>query len=251
MAFSLRRGSLEHQTNVPDFMGAETSGAAWANIWGSLRASEQHAVGSKNVQQMHLVQDTVLSSLWIMNKLVGPSRKTNEEVRPHPLHCLPCGGSRCAFATRRPSQERDYYRGGPPQNGSEIPSFSGSRNGPYKDKRFGATLRNDHDNFSPAFAGLRFGKPSKQSCTQGNLQKPQKTFRKLKTARNLRNSAETMQKPMQKPSKSHKMAETLRKPLGNPAETQENLQKTSGNPAETPRKPCRNPRKPLHSPFGN
>ena len=134
------------------------------------------------------------------------------------------------------AKNKDYnvYRGGPPQNGSEIPPFSGSRNGPYKDIRFGATLRNDHDNFSPTFSGLSFGKPSKQSCTQGNLQ----------TAQLSGNHAETH-------AKTIKIRTKWRKLLGNPAETQENLQETSGNPSETPRKPCRNPRKPLHSPFGN
>ena len=120
-----------------------------------------------------------------------------------------------------------------------------SRNGPYKDIRFGATLRNDHDNFSPAFAGLRFGKSFKQTCTQGKLQKPWKTFRKLKTARNLRNSAETMQKPMRKPSKPAQNggnpAETLRKPCGNPKKLAENLRKPFGNSAETLQKPKETP----------
>ena len=38
-----------------------------------------------------------------------------------------------------------------------------------------------------------------------------------------------------------KCAETLRKPLGNPAETQENLQETSGNPSEILQKPKETP----------
>ena len=164
-----------------------------------------------------------------------------------------------------------YYRGGPPQNGSEISTVYGSRNCPCKYIRFGATLRNDRDNFSPspAFAGLRFqnfrkkrkpGQPPKQICrkpkeTRKNLGKPSANW---KPAWNLRNPAETLQTPMQKPWKSaetlktpHKMlgnpAETLRKPCGNPRKLAGNLRK----PSETLRKPCGNPRKPLHSPFGN
>ena len=90
----------------------------------------------------------------------------------------------------------------------------------------------------------------------GNPRKPAKTLENLpqieKPARNLRNPAVTLQKPMQKPWKSaetlktpHKMlgnpAETLRKPCGNPRKLAGNLRKPSGNPSETLRKPKETP----------
>ena len=123
------------------------------------------------------------------------------------------------------------YRGGFPQNGSEIPAFSVS-----KKIRFGATLCNGYVNFSPAFAGLRFGKPSKQSCNQGNLQ-------------NLRNlpQIENCTKPATMHAKTSKSAQNggnAAETLGQPSETPENLQETFGNlgkPVESLRKPKETP----------
>ena len=103
----------------------------------------------------------------------------------------------------------------------------------------------------------------------GNQTKPAKTLENLpqieKPARNLRNPAETLQKPTRKPWKSaetlktpSKMlgnpAETLRKPCGNPRKLAGNLRKPSGNPSETLRKPFENPAETQgnpYSPFGN
>ena len=127
------------------------------------------------------------------------------------------------------------------------------KKGPCKFVRFGATLRNDRDNFSPspAFAGLRFqnfrkkrkpGQPPKQIC-----RKPKETRKNLgKSSANWKTCMKPA-KPCGNPAETHAKTMEIRRTLKTP-------HKMSGNPAETLRKPCRNPRKlagNLRKPFGN
>ena len=99
----------------------------------------------------------------------------------------------------------------PLKTDGEIPFISGSRNGPYKDIRFGAKLRNDHDDFSPAFAGLG-------SANLPNKVAPKETWNVRKPSSNwkLHETCETPQrKPCRNPCKNikiHTKWRTLRKP---------------------------------------
>ena len=154
----------------------------------------------------------------------------------------------------------------PPQNGSEISTVYGSRNGPCKYIRFGATLRNVRDNFSPspAFAGLRFqnfrkkrkpGQPPKQICrkpkeTRKNLGKPSANWKTcMKPAKPCGNPAETHAKTMEIRRNSENPSQNVRKPCGNPQETLRKPKKTCRKPPETLRKPFANPAETQGNPY--
>ena len=142
--------------------------------------------------------------------------------------------TRIFFITRSLNCKHTYGdRGDPPQNYSKIPPFSGSRNGPYKAIRFGATPHNDRDNLSPAFA-----LEARQTFqTKLYPTKPAETFENLPQLENCTKPAKLSGNHAETHANPHKMcgnpAETLRKPCGNPRKLAGNLRKPFGNPAET------------------
>ena len=127
------------------------------------------------------------------------------------------------------------------KNGANFPRFLTPEMVPTKDIRFDATLHNDHDDYFPAFARLRFQAPSANGKTVQKL-------RNLKPCRNpCKNHAKTRTNFGNPSQMFRNPAETHGKPCGNPRKLAENLRKPSENPSETLRKS----KKPLHSPSGN